>query len=349
MPRPASDVYSAQDIARVTGAPVADVEARLRATVAASAAMLLSGRFVNYEEAVRLAREILDERVAALSLQPTALFTGNTPAQRVGSMPLAVSGSVHGAIFGVAALIALLSVTETVPSASQLPDAMPAQLVFLIQPGPGGGGGGGGLRQPTPPPKARRKGTETLSSPIPPPPKSVEAPKALPPEPIPDYPLPPAQAPVVQSPADKDSKSGVMEERPPSESQGPGDRGGAGTGAGTGMGEGQGSGIGDGSGGGTGGGPYRPGSGIEPPSILREVKPDYTEEARRLGIRGDVVLEIVVRADGSVGHVRILQGLGHGLDQRAVDAVRQWRFAAAKRRGQPVDVIVEVAVEFQLR
>ena len=83
--------------------------------------------------------------------------------------------------------------------------------------------------------------------------------------------------------------------------------------------------------------------------LLREVKPDYTEEARRRGVEGDVVLEIVVRADGSVGNVRVLQGLGGGLDQRAVDAVRQWRFSPARRFGTPVDVMVEVAVEFKLR
>lgn len=75
----------------------------------------------------------------------------------------------------------------------------------------------------------------------------------------------------------------------------------------------------------------------------------YTEEARRRGVRGDVLLEIVVRHDGTVGQVRVLQGLGAGLDGRAADAVRQWRFSPAKRYGTPVDVMVEVAVEFNLR
>ena len=101
---------------------------------------------------------------------------------------------------------------------------------------------------------------------------------------------------------------------PPQEtdSHGPGAGGGTGTGQGTGLGEGEGAGIGPGSGGGTGGGPYRPGSGITAPSILREVKPDYTEEGRRRNIEGDVVLEIVVRRDGTVGSVKLLQGLGAG-------------------------------------
>jgi protein TonB len=115
------------------------------------------------------------------------------------------------------------------------------------------------------------------------------------------------------------------------------------------MGEGTGAGIGPGTTAGTGGGPYRPGSGITPPTLLREVKPDYTEEARRRNLAGEVVLEIVVRSDGSVGDVRVMRGLGAGLDHRAVDAVRQWRFSPARRHGTPVDVMVEVAVEFKLR
>jgi TonB family protein len=162
--------------------------------------------------------------------------------------------------------------------------------------------------------------------------------------------VPEVVAPVATLPADTQDRAGVMNAPPaPVQSAGPGSGGGAGSGTGTGMGEGTGSGIGPGSGGGTGGGPYRPGNGITPPSILREVKPDYTEEARRRGVSGDVVLEIVVRYDGTVGNVRLVQGLDAGLDRRAIDAVRAWKFAPAKRYGTPVDVLVEVAVEFKLR
>ena len=107
--------------------------------------------------------------------------------------------------------------------------------------------------------------------------------------------------------------------------------------------------MGAGSGGGTGGGPFRPGSGIEPPRVLREVKADYTEQARRQGIAGEVVLEVLVRRDGSVAEVKVVRGLPGGLNERASDAVRQWRFAPARRFGRPVDVTVEVAVEFRLR
>jgi TonB family protein len=271
---------------------------------------------------------------------------------------------------GAIALLASLGVSQ---EALEKPrDIIPVRLVFLATPGPGGGGGGGGLKQPAPPPRAQMKGTSALKSPVPPPrprpaakpdpkareippppvrPKPVEKPaEPAPAPPPPEKPMPQVVAPVVTAPADQRDRAGVLtESASEADSHGPGSGGGVGTGTGTGIGEGQGPGIGPGSGGGTGGGPYRPGSGISPPGLLREVRPDYTEEARKRGIEGEVVVEVVVRRDGSVGEVRLVQGLGGGLDQRAIDAVRQWRFSPARRHGTPVDVMVEVAVEFKLR
>jgi TonB family protein len=185
------------------------------------------------------------------------------------------------------------------------------------------------------------------------PPRPIE-PVAAPPEPKPaplaSEPLPIVVAPIVSAPADSRNRVGIlMQTNAEADSHGPGRANGVGSGTGTGVGEGDGAGIGRGSGGGIGGGPYRGGSGIEPPRLLQEVKADYTEEARQRRIVGDVILEIVVRKDGTVGDVKVLQGLGSGLNDRAVQAVRQWRFAAARRQGTPVDVIVEVAVEFKIR
>jgi TonB family protein len=88
---------------------------------------------------------------------------------------------------------------------------------------------------------------------------------------------------------------------------------------------------------------------VEPPRLLREVKATYTDEARRANISGEVAMEITIRRDGTVSDVRILKGLGGGLTERAVAAVRQWRFAPARLKGTPVDVIVEVSMEFTLR
>jgi TonB family protein len=169
-------------------------------------------------------------------------------------------------------------------------------------------------------------------------------------KPAPPPPPPPAvQAPVKSIPADPVESPGLPEAPPREPSRGTGDRGGVGSGSGQGIGEGGGGGLGAGMGGGTGGGVYQPGAGIDPPTLVKEVRPIYTDEARRQRIQGDVILEIVVRSDGSVGSIRVRRSLGGGLDQRAIEAVRQWRFNPARRHGTPVDVAVEVAVEFKLR
>lgn len=118
---------------------------------------------------------------------------------------------------------------------------------------------------------------------------------------------------------------------------------------GTGVGAGAGAGLGPGAGFGTGGGAPGTGSGIAPPTLVREVRPTYTDEARRRSIEGDVILEIVVQKDGHVGAVKVVRTLGAGLEARAIDAVKQWRFNPARRLGTPIDVVVEVSVDFTLR
>jgi TonB family protein len=284
---------------------------------------------------------------------PSDLFAPMQSLRRRPAVPLAVSGSLHAAAAIV--LVLATAVGFAKPDATPTKSDQQMRLVFVSIPGPGGGGGGGGKHEPAPPPPAERKGVSTIRSPLPvrrPPPPAVPPPvvRVSDPPPVKSEPLPPIVAPVVTVPADTRDRIGVPAETPHDvESHGPGTGAGTGTGQGTGIGEGSGPGIGPGSGGGTGGGPYRPGSGITPPSVLREVKPDYTEEGRRRNLEGDVVMEIVVKRDGGVGDVKLLRGLGGGLDQRAIDAVRQWRFSPATRQGVPVDVVVEVAVEFKLR
>jgi TonB family protein len=132
------------------------------------------------------------------------------------------------------------------------------------------------------------------------------------------------------------------------ESRGEGEGGGAGTGRGTGVGPGEGPGVGEGSGGGMGGGPYRLGAGVEPPIPIRTVRPDYTREAILNKLEGDVVVEVVVRRDGTVDQLRILKSLDPGLDQKAIEAAREWRFLPGKLKGQPVDVLVDIVVAFRL-
>jgi TonB family protein len=271
-------------------------------------------------------------------------------------VPLVVSTSLHGLVAATILFLGSLSfAAASEPPTEALKEPEPVRLVFLAVPGPGGGGGGGGLRMKTPPPRAERKGESRVSSPLPvrklPPPLEPK-PRVIepPPTPIEAKVLPPVMAPVATRPADTRDREGVMAKSEQTEpSSGPGSGGGVGSGKGTGLGQGDGSGIGEGSGGGTGGGPYRPGSGVEPPRLLREVRAEYSDAARRANLEGLVTLEIVVRRDGSVGDVRVLKGLGLDLNDRAIQAVRQWRFAPARMKGTPVDVVVEVDVEFRLR
>lgn len=353
------DVYAAREIARAAGVRPRDV----CDLVAAGLIQPIGGRFFSAADAVFAVRSLAQPSPEASAGQAgdRALFRPVAGLRREPGLPIALAGTLHAAM--LAGLVLMTTMGMAKPAAVTPADKT-MHLVFLMTPGPGGGGGGGGHREPAPPPPAERKGVETLRSPIPvrrPPPR-VEPPpvvRRVEPPPVKAEPLPPIIAPVVTVAADPRDRAGIpwiatmpaAKPAPPLEtdSHGPGAGGGTGTGHGTGIGEGEGAGIGPGTGGGTGGGPYRPGSGITAPSILREVKPDYTEEGRRRNLEGDVVLEIVVKSDGTVGSVKLVQGLGAGLDQRATEAVRQWRFSPAKRYGTPVDVIVEVAMEFKLR
>src|SRR5881296_301927 len=76
---------------------------------------------------------------------------------------------------------------------------------------------------------------------------------------------------------------------------------------------------------------------LVPAEIISKPRPTYTDEARRLRIEGEVLLEVVFRASGFVDAARVLQGLGHGLDETAIEAARQIQFRPARRNGSPED------------
>lgn len=358
------DVYTARDIAAAAGVSdtrVLDLLARgeIRSVAAQSpwGGQAELADFVAHDEAVRAVRALKAGTTVGVAGElglGRELFAHGVRAERSNTMPLVVSTSLHGLAIASILFIASLGLAVADERTEPIKDE-PIRMVFLVSPGPGGGGGGGGLMQKAPPPKATRKGVEKISSPLParklpPPMRPQPKPPEPPPPPLEAKVLPPVMAPIANKPAEAENREGVMAKAPEAPpSQGPGAGGGAGTGRGTGLGEGDGAGIGDGSGGGTGGGPYRPGSGVEPPRLLREVKADYSDEARRANIEGEVELEIVVRRDGTVGDVKVLRGLRGGLNERAIQAVRQWRFSAGKMKGVPVDVVVQVGVEFKLR
>jgi protein TonB len=131
-------------------------------------------------------------------------------------------------------------------------------------------------------------------------------------------------------------------------SNGPGFGGGMGSGSGSGIGSGYGPGVGPGYGGGIGGGIYRVGGGVSAPHALYAPDPQYSDEARHAKFQGMVVLWVIVGADGKPHDVRVARSLGMGLDEKAIDAVRQWKFDPAMKDGHPVAVQVNIEVDFRL-
>ena len=85
-----------------------------------------------------------------------------------------------------------------------------------------------------------------------------------------------------------------------------------------------------------------------PAEVIFKPTPAYTTEARNLRIEGEVVLEVVFEASGKLRIVRVVRGLGHGLDEAASHAAEQIRFKPAKRDGQPSDYTALVHIVFQL-
>lgn len=84
------------------------------------------------------------------------------------------------------------------------------------------------------------------------------------------------------------------------------------------------------------------------PNITDKPRPEYTAEGRSLKIEGDVVIDLVFLANGSIQINRVVNGLGHGLDESAVRAAQQIKFKPAKREGEPVDFPARVRIEFRL-
>jgi periplasmic protein TonB len=273
-------------------------------------------------------------------------FMFEQPAKRIA--PAALASFISHVFIVILVVLFIRYAPRPTSTAAFLPDQPNQNIIWLSQPGPGGGGGGGGNKMKEPPRKAELPGKDKITVPVAKPPK-IEATQAKnEPPPIEQF-----NIPAKLTAASTDTLPGAIEAPPgpPTLSQGSGTGGGAGTGTGTGIGPGSGSGLGPGSGGGTGGGTYRPGNGVSIPRVLREVKPQYTSDAMRAKVQGTVLLECVVRPDGSVGDVQILRSLDgvFGLDQEAIKAAKQWRFAPGTRMGEPVPVVVTIELTFTLR
>jgi TonB family protein len=87
---------------------------------------------------------------------------------------------------------------------------------------------------------------------------------------------------------------------------------------------------------------------VKPAEIISKPTPAYTDEARKLHIEGEVLLEVVFEGSGSIRVLRVVHGLGHGLDESAIKAAQQIRFSPAQKDGQPVDFNGVLHIVFQL-
>jgi periplasmic protein TonB len=115
-----------------------------------------------------------------------------------------------------------------------------------------------------------------------------------------------------------------------------------GSGSGGGIGTGRGGGIG------AGNGAYRVGGGVSAPLAIFDPDPEYSDEARQAKYQGTVMLWVVVGTDGRPREIRVQRSLGMGLDEKAIEAVRGWKFRPGMREGVPVAVQVNIEVVFRL-
>lgn len=228
------------------------------------------------------------------------------------------------------AFVALLWVTYAqVREQKNAEEATTARVVWVAMPGPSGGGGGSKATTPPPPKLTPPPATRTLET---------SAPTPIPTEIAP--PVPAEPAPDVAAIADT-SSSGAMGTTAAAPGNGPGN--GAGPGDGDGAGPGKNKGF--------GGDAYRPGNGVTTPVPIERGRPAYTAEAVRARAQGVMTVECVVEPDGACGELRIVRGFTppFGLDQQALAAARRWRFRPGTRDGEPVPVLINLEIEFNIR
>jgi TonB family protein len=94
---------------------------------------------------------------------------------------------------------------------------------------------------------------------------------------------------------------------------------------------------------------YKMEDGITPPRLVEKVEPGYSEEARAARVEGTVLLRVEITAEGAAQNIQVMQGIGSGLNEKAVEAVQQWHFAPGTKDGEPVTVLATIEVNFRLK
>jgi periplasmic protein TonB len=246
----------------------------------------------------------------------------------------------------VVVVVLLFTVASSKTVRNAVKDAMPIFApvdISEFKPSPRTmhGGGGGGDRSPLPASKGKlpKAALKQFTPPVVVPqnlnPKLTMDPSIIAP---PDVPLPQVAMNQYGDP--------LAHLGPPS--NGPGSGAGIGSGSGGGVGAGWGGGVGSGSGGGFGGGIFKVGGGVSAPSLLYKVEPEYSEEARKAKYQGTVVLSVEVDPSGHAVNPKVVRSLGLGLDEKAIEAVRKWKFKPGYKDGKPVTVAATIEVNFRL-
>jgi protein TonB len=309
----------------------------------------VSGMVVDLEPTYRVFWRNLRDLISPPKLPPLKLTSKPVPVRplwakrREYSVAQMISIGVH-VLIAVLILVPLIHhvVQPAVQASMQVIDISP----YLSKLPPGkdkaGGGGGGGEHKQQPPTQGKlpkwsmTRITPPLTAPHPNPKLASEPTLLGPPE---------LKIPSPNDPNFGDPLAAMM-----SASAGSGAQGGMGTGEGGGIGSGSGSGLGPGTGGGTGGGAFRPGTGgVGYPACLYCPEPQYSEDARKAKFQGIVVLQVIIQPDGHATNIQVVKGAGLGLDEKAIEAVRTWRFKPAiGPNGTPVATITPIEVNFRL-
>jgi len=215
--------------------------------------------------------------------------------------------------------------------------------VMKPSPKPVAGGGGGGDRDKFKAPKGQlpKQSMEQITPP------AIVVRNDHPKLPVaPTVVIPPQVKLAYNAAPNLGNPSAPMPSGPPSNGTGSG--GGIGSGSGGGVGVGAGPGVGEGRGGGIGGGVFRVGGGVSAPRVIFQPDPEYSEEARKAKYQGVCVLSLIVGPDGKPRDLKVSRSLGLGLDEKAIQAVNQWKFEPALKDGKPVAVAINVEVQFRL-
>jgi len=225
------------------------------------------------------------------------------------------------AVHAAAALAVMLVVQSRISRITDPPPQLLEPVVWLPDLRPPSMGGGG--------------------APAPPKPRPIETPVTTVPEPVP---IVVEEPPSIAAEPETRAVEAIAAPGPPAVGADPSARGGGGT-------EGGAPGPGNGPGPGGGGTVYQGGNGVSWPVATRRPPPIYTAEAMRARLQGTVFLKCIVRPDGACSDIRVVRSLDSkmGLDEKAIESAKQWRFRPGMRQGEPVPVEIDMAIEFNIR